>query len=101
MATKMTINGVSTSSGTAKCAYGIVNNSSAKYIPIVINSTNYLGVIKVTKETELTIPVTISGSLGSSKVIFTDSLTGTEYTSVSESGNVTLLKGTYLHCKYR
>lgn len=89
----MTINGVSTSSGTAKCAYGIVNNTSAKYIPIVINSTNYLGVIKVTKETELTIPVTISGSLGSSKVIFTDSLTGTEYTSVSESGNVTLLKG--------
>ena len=89
----MTINGVSTSSGTAKCAYSIVNNSSAKYIPIVINSNSYLGVIKVTEETELAIPVTISSSLGSSKVIFTDTLTGTEYASVSESGNVTLLKG--------
>ena len=89
----MTINWVSTSSGTAKCAYSIVNNSSAKYIPIVINSNSYLGVIKVTEETELAIPVTISSSLGSSKVIFTDTLTGTEYYSVSESGNVTLLKG--------
>ena len=89
----MTINGVSTSSGTAKCAYGIVNNTSAKYIPIVYNATDYLGVLKVTAETELAIPVTINGSLGSSKVIFTDTLTGTEYASVSESGNVTLLKG--------
>lgn len=43
---KLSIDGVSLNSGSAKCVNYIVNNESARYVPIVMEDSDYIGVIK-------------------------------------------------------